>query len=174
VMCTPTHNPPRHAAGSRKRPQASSQTAKELGFVKSSGPIFFPKSFADLAEVAWMATRNAMSSKYEIDKRTIVSPGEIRPEYLKPDAELTPQEIAGRTRWLQDLALLNAEEWLHALQHAGGKFLSTKGSAYAAQKRLPYTDEEDVAAFLSENQVALTDGFWSRYAREGVRPAFGP
>lgn len=66
----------------------------------------------------------------------------------------------------QDMALVHAEEWLHALQYFRGKPLT--GRIYSDLPGESAQEEIDIAAYLLDHRVELTPKFLARYARSDV------
>ena len=107
---------------------------------------------------------NATQSKYEpADRMITVTPlipyDEVAIKALGREAEENYRE------YLQITALTAAEEWLHALQHAGGAPMSQAGAGIAAARSLAYDDETDVAVYLRSRGVEVPSNYWKRYAQ---------
>ncbi len=84
----------------------------------------------------------------------VVKLSEIRFMNSVPESDrILPVELQ------HDIALVYLEEWLHVLQEIQGKSLT--GVSFAGQPDA----EIDVAAYMQQNEISMTDTFLERYDR---------
>jgi len=128
-----------------------SKTAQEVGLhFEDDARNFILTRNLTADEADRVADKVAYNSQFNRERRSlrICEVGALGPEITGKPRPQIPQKL------LQDAALIHLEEWLHALQ-------------YLTQKPLAGNEDHelDVALYLKNQGIPLTDNFLSRHSR---------
>ncbi len=135
------------------------KTLRACSFRYSSGN-YIPLQELSHKEVVSTLTTIAMRSWFRSDGTVSPSFGTLPRNFDREKA--LPEERKLADNFLREVALIYAEEWIHALQHAKGGNVSKKGIFLVGGD----AHEHDVAEFMRQNGVPMSELFLGRYRRD--------
>lgn len=133
----------------------------------SGGTIFrLPGNFDNMSDLSNIADSIAQKSMFQVPEGQIPSIKISSYEELFIPKSLTPEQSEFLAALNREVALVHAEEWIHSYQHITDGNIHFQGTPPAGTP----SGEIDVATFLHNEGIELSDLFLQRYGRKDFIP----